>query len=242
MTEVDSTPLPAPSRAVAIAAHPDDAEFGSGGTLAKWAGEGAEVTIVVVTDGSKGTWDRAIPPAELAVQRRREQAEAAEHLGVSRVVHLDHTDGELGEATALREQLCLQIRLLRPDVLLSHDPWRPYEVHPDHRITGLAAVDAMVAARDHLFYPEQRLEPHRPNAMLLWQPGVADHWEDIAATLDAKVAALLSHRSQAQTSMMDWDTTEDGRSRFHERVRAWAEEAAAAAGLELAEAFKKLIP
>lgn len=231
-----------PDRVLAIGAHPDDIEFGCGGTIAKWAQLGAEVTLVVVTDGSKGTWDRSVDPNELVAQRQREQQRAADQLGAAHVVMLGHTDGELEYSMELRAQLCLQIRTHRPDVLLSHDPWQRYQLHPDHRVTGLGAVDGMVAARDHLFFPEQDVEPHRPDAMLLWSADAPDHLEDISSTFGAKLAALLEHSSQSTTTMGGAASDGTHREHFEERLLARAATIGAEAGMELAEAFKRLRP
>ncbi len=232
----------APARVLAIGAHPDDIEFGCGGSLAKWAAGGAHVTMVIVTDGSKGTWDRTVAPQALATTRRREQEEAAARLGAAQVVMLERTDGELEYSMALRAEMCLQIRRHRPDVLLSHDPWQRYQLHPDHRATGMAAVDGVVAARDHLFFPDQDVEAHRPSAMLLWSADAPDHREDITAWLDAKVAALLEHSSQSTTTMGDAVDRDDARTAFVDRLRAMAARAAEDSPFELAEAFKRLTP
>lgn len=231
-----------PVRVLAIGAHPDDIEFGCGGSLAKWAAAGARITMVIVTDGSKGTWDRSVDPDALVATRRREQEAAAARLGAERVVMLQHTDGELEYSMALRAEMCLQIRRFRPDVLLSHDPWQRYQLHPDHRATGMAAVDGMVAARDHLFFPEQDLDAHRPAAMLLWSADAPDHREDITAWLDAKLGALLEHSSQSTTTMGDAISGEDAQAVFVDRLRAMAARAAEGSPFELAEAFKRLTP
>ena len=153
--------------AFAIGAHPDDIEFGAGGTLAKWALAGSAITMLVVTDGSKGTWDPAMDPDNLIEQRAAEQRAAARVLGATEVIHLDQIDGELEYSMELREIMCAQIRRARPDVVVSHDPWRRYQLHPDHRVTGWAVMDGVIAARDHLFFPEQQLAAHRPPAVKL---------------------------------------------------------------------------
>jgi LmbE family N-acetylglucosaminyl deacetylase len=232
----------APARVLAIGAHPDDIEFGCGGTLAKWAAAGAEVTMAIVTDGSKGTWDRSVDPADLARLRRTEQQRAADRLGAANIVLLKHVDGELEYTMELRSELCLQIRTYRPDVVLSHDPWMRYQLHPDHRATGMGAIDGMVAARDHLFFPDQGVEAHRPSAMLLWSADVTDHYEDITATFPTKLAALLEHSSQSTTTMASAATDDAGRIAFEERLRSRAVAAGEQAGVELAEAFKRLKP
>ena len=237
--------LDSPGRAMTIGAHPDDAEFGAGGTLARWVAGGCEVAMLIVTDGSKGTWDRSLPPAELAQTRRAEQQRAADVIGAAEVVFLDHPDGELAYTMDLREELCLWIRRLRPNVVLTHDPWRRYMLHPDHRATGWAAVDAVVAARDHLFFPGQLtdgLTEHRPEALLLWAADEPDHWEDVSDTFDQKIDALLCHSSQGTTTMGDAHEGAERRREFTGRLRDWAREQGKPVGLGTAEAFKMIRP
>ena len=237
--------LPAPQRALAVAAHPDDAEFGAGGTLARWAAAGAEVAILVITDGSKGSWDAGVAVADLVASRHREQERAAAVLGASEVIFLDYPDGELEYSLALRGRVCEWVRRLRPDVVLGHDPWQRYQLHPDHRVAGLACVDGVVAARDHLFFPDQvaaGLQAHRPAALLLWSADEPNHWEEVAGTLERKVAALLCHRSQGETTMGGAHDAASARAEFEERVRRRATAAGAVAGLKAAEAFRRLTP
>lgn len=234
--------LPTPRTALAIGAHPDDIEFGAGGTLARWAKAGSKVTMLVMTDGSKGSWDPDVVPAELARLRRAEQQAAAAVLGAVEVVHLDHVDGELEYTMALRRQLCHQIRRHTPEVVLSHDPWQRYQLHPDHRATGMAVVDGVVAARDHLFFPTPDLPPHRPKAILLWSPDEPDHHEPIASSLDTKIDALLCHSSQGTTTMGGAESDEDARARFVARMIEWAERSAEGSPHHLAEVFKRLTP
>ena len=122
--------LPVPERALAIGAHPDDIEFGAGGTLARWASAGCRVTMLILTDGSKGTWDPGIDPQFLIAIRKDEQRKAADTLGAAHTIHLDLVDGELGYSMALRAEMCRQIRLARPDIVITHDPWQRYQLHP----------------------------------------------------------------------------------------------------------------
>jgi LmbE family N-acetylglucosaminyl deacetylase len=236
--------LPVPTRALAIAAHPDDAEFGAGGTLAKWARAGAEVAILVITDGSKGSW-QPVDTVDLVAARRREQEEAAAALGAGRVVFLDYPDGELEYSLGLRSRICEWVRRLRPEVVLGHDPWQRYQMHPDHRIAGLACVDGVVAARDHLFFPEQvaaGLAAHRPGALLLWSADEPNHWEDVEHNLPVKLAALYCHRSQGESTMAGAQDEAGARAEFEGRLRRRAAEAGAEAGLAAAEAFRRLTP
>ena len=161
------TDLPTPARALAIGAHPDDVEFGCGATLAKWAEAGAEVRLLVLTDGSKGTWDPAADLGALVATRRREQDASAAVLGLAGVDFLGVPDGELGSGLAERALVCEAIRQARPDVVLGHDPWKRYRLHPDHRHAGWLVLDGVVAARDHHYFPEQHLPAHRPGRILL---------------------------------------------------------------------------
>ncbi|MDX2343147.1 MAG: PIG-L deacetylase family protein [Acidimicrobiia bacterium] len=235
-------PLATPATALAIGAHPDDIEFGAGGTLAKWAEAGCRVTMLVVTDGSKGTWDPSIDPADLVRTRAQEQHAAAAALGATEVRHLEMVDGELEYTMELRKEMCRQIRDVKPDVVLSHDPWQRYQLHPDHRATGWAVMDGVISARDHLFFPEQDLEEHRPGSVLLWSADAPDHWEDIAAQFDSKIAALLCHSSQGTTTMGGAEQTESNRTTFVSKMEKWAANLGTPAGLTRAESFKRIKP
>jgi LmbE family N-acetylglucosaminyl deacetylase len=239
---VGAAPLELPKRVLAIGAHPDDIEFGAGGTLAGWASLGCEVTMLVVTDGSKGSWDPGIDPVDLVATRMSEQQAAAAALGAADVRYLNKVDGELEYSMELRKEMCRQIRDLRPDVVLSHDPWQRYQLHPDHRATGWAVMDGVISARDHLFYPEQGLDPHRPDAVLLWSADTPDHWEDISDHFPAKVEALLCHSSQGTTTMGGAEQTDDRRQAFIDRMHSWAAGQGAAVDLEKAESFKRIKP
>lgn len=231
-----------PSSALTIGAHPDDAEFGAGGTLARWAAMGCRITMLVLTDGSKGTWDETTSGEDLVAQRQAEQAAAAAMIGAEEVIHLDHEDGELKHVPDLDRQVCEWIRRIRPEVVLGHDPWRRYMLHPDHRAAGMALIDGIVAARDHLFFPEQGLEKHRPKAVLLWQADEVDHFEDITTTFDTKIEALLCHSSQAQTTMGDATESTEARAAFTEQMRMLAADHGRRAGFDLAEGFKLIEP
>jgi len=238
-----TTDLAPPRRALAVGAHPDDIEFGCGATLAKWSDAGTQVHLLVLTDGSKGTWDRDTDPAVLGAARVAEQEEAGRILGAAAVHHLSCVDGELTNGRAERARVCEVIRRTRPDVLLTHDPWKRYRLHPDHRNAGLLTLDAVVAARDPHFFPEQRLEPHRPDVVLLFEAEVIDHYERVDATFAAKVNALLAHRSQWHSTMGIDASAPDAEAQhraFVARLRCELEELGAAIGGGLAEGFKRI--
>jgi LmbE family N-acetylglucosaminyl deacetylase len=234
--------LPTPTTALAIGAHPDDVEFGCGGTVAKWSAAGCVVDLCVLTDGSKGTWDPGADLAALVADRRIEQRASADELGIRDIHFLDFVDGELQSGRAEQAAVCEVIRRVRPDVVLGHDPWKRYRLHPDHFHAGRLTVDAIIAARDPHFFPE-RGAPHRPADLLLFEADVVDHVEDIAGTTDRKIASLFAHRSQwlstlgIDTAAPDADAQ---RQAFEQRIRDEAAHAGAPAGVALGEAFKHI--
>jgi len=229
--------LPTPERVLAIGAHPDDVDFGCGATLAKWAAGGCEVNILVCTDGSKGTWDPGADDTQLVATRQDEQRAAAKALGATGdVVFLGRPDGELQSGMAERREIVEAIRRLRPDVVLGHDPWKRYRLHPDHRHAGWLTADAVVAARDPKFFPQLSVPHHRPELLLLFEADAPDHAEDAAGFLESKFGALTAHRSQFESTMKSGDDPE--LVRFRQRVETKLATAGTAVGLELAEVFK----
>ena len=234
--------LARPARVLAVGAHPDDIEFGCGATLAKWSAAGAEVHMLVLTDGSKGTWDPDADAAALAATRVREQDDAARLLGAVAVHRTDYVDGALTDGPSERAAVCAVIRHTRPDVLLTHDPWKRYRLHPDHRHAGFLVLDAVVAARDPHFFPEQRLDPHRPELLLLFEAQEVDHYERVDATLDVKVDALLAHRSQWHSTMGigSGPDAEAQREAFAMRLRREVEAFGLAIDAGAAEGFKRI--
>jgi len=234
--------LPVPERALALGAHPDDVEFGCGGTLAKWAAQGCSIHHVICTDGSKGTWDTDADLTHLVATRQTEQREAARILGgTDEVVFLGWHDGELEDGLMQRRQVAHWIRRLKPDVVLGHDPWRRYRLHTDHRHAGFLLTDGVVAARDPHFFPEPGLPAHRPTTLLLWEADEPDHVEDVGAHLQTKVAALLAHRSQYRSTMSIDDDTDDKQvERFRRRVADTAADQGRPVGVAYGERFKAL--
>jgi LmbE family N-acetylglucosaminyl deacetylase len=235
-----SLDLPVPGRALAVAAHPDDAEFGAGATLAKWAASGCTILHVVCTDGSKGSWNPDDNRARLIAVRQDEQRAAARALGGrGDVEFLGWPDGELEDGIVARAQLVASIRRFRPDVVIGHDPWKRYRLHPDHRHAGFLTVDAIVAARDPLFFPEIGPGHHRPGALLLFEADQPDHVERAGCFLEHKVSALLAHRSQLRSTMgIDDPAVPDQVEAFRHRITDELATAGRPAGVELGEAFK----
>jgi LmbE family N-acetylglucosaminyl deacetylase len=234
--------LPTPARALAIGAHPDDIEFGCGATLAKWSAAGCIINHLVLTDGAKGTWDPDADTAALVATRELEQLAAAKALGSrGKVVMLGAVDGDLEATLAHRERVAYWIRVLQPDVVLGHDPWKRYRLHPDHRHAGWLTVDGIVAARDPHFSPDHGVAAHRPSALLLFEADEPDHAEDVTGYADTKLAALLEHRSQFR-STMHIEPDDDGSqlTAFRELVVGRLVDGGQRCGVEHAELFKSI--
>jgi LmbE family N-acetylglucosaminyl deacetylase len=216
-----------------ILAQPDDAEGNCGGTTASWVREGKLVYYLVLTNGDKGSWDLSMTSEKLAQIREKEQEAAAKVLGVSKVIFLRIPDGELEVSQPLRREIARLIRLHQPSIILTHDPWKPYQIHPDHRATGFLALDAAVAARDHLYYPDQLaqgLKPCRVKEIYLFGTESPDFWVDISEGIELKLQAARCHESQGLTSR-----------EIQERIRNRASEVGKVKGFLYAEAFKKMV-
>ena len=220
-------------RVMAIIAHPDDAEVQCAGTIALWVEAGKKITYVVLTRGDKGTQDPSMAGDGLAQIRQEEQLKAGSELGVEKVVFLGNNDGELEVNLERRKILTRMIREHQPEVLITHDPWMRYQLHPDHRASGTLALDAVISARDPLYFPEQikdGVKPCRVKRVLLFASDQPDFWVDIGGTMEKKIAALGQHQSQ----VIQWP-------RWEEWMRRRAQDAGASQGLKYAEAFKRLI-
>jgi LmbE family N-acetylglucosaminyl deacetylase len=220
-------------RALAFGAHPDDVELQAGATLAAWAGRGVRVELACFTAGEKGSADPEADPAELGRVRQAEATAAAKALGAAVPVHfLGAVDGELQVTMALRLAVARLVRVVRPDVVLGHDPWRRYLLHPDHRAAGLLTVDGVVAARDPLYAPELAaagLAAHRPHTVLLFGTDAPDELVEVTGAMEAKLASLRAHASQI-----------GDHADLERRVRTWNAAIGAEAGLQYAEAFHTL--
>ena len=193
------------TKAMVIVAHPDDPEFFCGGTIARWAREGMEITYLICTHGDKGTDDPAMTPERLSAIREAEQRAAAQVLGVGEVVFLDYQDDELEPSLQLRCEIVRELRRYRPQIVIAPDPTTRfsrgiYPNHPDHRIVGDVALDAIFpAAGLPLFCPEQiaaGLAPHRVDEVYLTVTNEPNTWIDTTEVIDLRIAALRCHVSQ----------------------------------------------
>ena len=217
-----------------VTPHPDDAEFGVAGTVARWTKQGKQVVYVVCTNGDKGTSDPDVKPDELAKIRQNEQWAAAEVLGVREVVFLENPDQGLEDTPEFRKQIVRMIRRYRPETVVTADPYRRYIWHRDHRITGQVTIDAVFPyARDHLAYPdllEDGLQPHKVREMLFWASEDINYISDITDTFDLKLAALRCHESQVKSMKV---------SDLENWLRQRCKDLAEGEDFDLAEAFHR---
>jgi LmbE family N-acetylglucosaminyl deacetylase len=225
--------MPTFASALVLFAHPDDAEFMCGGTVAAWTRDGCEVNYVVCTDGSAGSNEPGASREAIAPVREREQRAAAAVLGVSSVAFLGEPDGMLEVNLDTRRKVCREVRRLRPEVILAPDPSRlwsgnGYINHWDHKQAGLLALTVIMPdAPTRVMFSElegEGLEPFEvPNLWL--STNEPDTYVDITDTIDTKIAALAEHASEEGEAAAPW-------------VRERAAEVGEEAGYTYAEAFK----
>jgi len=230
---------PSLARILCVAAHPDDIEFTIAGSVARWVREGRDVVFCLVTSGGAGTNEQTPSSAGLVPVRERESWDAARILGVKDLVFLGYQDGVLESTLGLRRDLTRVIRRSRPDVVVCGDPtvrWygSEYLNHPDHRAAASAALDAVFpSAETRAIFPElltEGLEPHKVKEVFLSGAVPPDTWIDVGDTLALKCTALRAHASQVGTG--DWVDT---------LLRDWAVRDGKRAGVQYAEAYRRLV-
>ncbi len=231
----------APDRAMVIFAHPDDAELGSGGVVAKWVAAGCEVTYVLCTNGGAGTADRSLNPDQLTERRETEQRAAADFMGVKHVAMLGYPDGGLEDTREFRGDIVRAMRQYRPHTVFVHDPYRIKGFqHRDHRMAGMATTDAVYPfARDHLHFPEQitrdGLEPHKVRELWYWGADEPDVIVDVSDFVDKQVAAVVRHESQVGGLNVPPGET------LEQRMKQHAADLAKGYGFKYAAVFRRLI-
>jgi LmbE family N-acetylglucosaminyl deacetylase len=215
-----------------VVAHPDDAEFAAAATISRLTDLGKRVVIIQVTSGDKGSPNPDQVPAELAKIREAEQLEAARREGAE-VEFLRFPDGECEPNLVLREAIVSMIRKYKPDVVITHDPFRPYAFHPDHRAVGYAASDSVYpTARDPLYFHEHYqagLEPHKTAEIWYFGSEYPDLFVDVTEYFDRKFEALQAHVCQVGDRPSE---------EFYNGLRGRLAEIAKDQPFELAEAFK----
>ena len=224
-----------------IFAHPDDAEIGSGGVIARWIAAGCEVTYVLCTDGGAGTADRALTPDQLKEKRAGEQRAAADFMGVKHLVMLGYPDGGLEPSREFLGDVVRAIRTYRPHTVFTHDPHRFKGFqHRDHRAVGITTTDAVYPyARDHLHFPDhitrEGLEPHKVRELWYWGMDEADVIVDVTDGVEQQIAALIRHESQMPGFNVPRGET------IGQRVKERAQELANGYGFTYGAAFRRLI-
>ena len=234
------TPLPDAEikRVLVVMAHPDDCDFGAGGTIAQWTSQGIEVSYCIITNGDQGGEESGIPVEEMAKVRQQEQRDAGKALGVTQIPYLNYRDGWLLPSIELRKEIVKAIRIAKPDRMVVQSPernWeRIYSSHPDHLAAGETAIQAVYPdARNPFAFPELKaagLEPWRVREVWITGSPTPNHFVDITETFSKKMAALQAHVSQTAHN-----------KELENMVRSWGERNAEANGLaqgRVAEIFK----
>lgn len=223
--------------------HPDDLELTCGASVAKWAGNGDRLVLVVATNGARGGKYASADAEEVRQVREAEQRGAAGLLGIAEVRFLDFIDGELEESEGLRRALVEQIRSVRPDMVVIIDPLTviyrdSYVNHRDHRVLGMAMLDALYPQASNAgYFPDQLergLQPHKVNELLLAKTDSANYWVDVDDTIDLRFEALHVHKSQ----MRLWPDQGEG---IVAEQRAEAMVNAIGRGYRYAETFRRVI-
>jgi LmbE family N-acetylglucosaminyl deacetylase len=225
---------------LAIFAHPDDAEISAGGTMARWADEGRQVHLLILTNGDRGSEDPNDDREELARTRVVEQESAGKVLGLASSEILGTHDGELENTQAVRADVAGSIRALKPAIVLSCDPtaWffgTQYFNHSDHRTAGAIALDATFpgAGNPHFFSEQlaEGLEPWKVSEIWLGWTNEPNHYQDVTGYMEKKLGSLAEHASQVKGGMLGF---------FEGWLPMEAEENGRKIGVQYAEAFRRL--
>jgi LmbE family N-acetylglucosaminyl deacetylase len=219
-------------------AHPDDCDFGAGGTIAQWTAKGIEVSYCIITNGDQGGEESGIPLEQMAQVRQKEQRDAGAALGVTEITYLNYRDGWLMPSIELRKEIVKAIRIAKPDRMLVQSPERNWErifaSHPDHLAAGETAIQAVYPdARNPYAFTDLKdagFEPWRVREVWMTGSPTPNHFVDITETFDKKMAALHSHVSQTAHN-----------KELENMVREWGQRNAEAQGLpagRIVEIFK----
>jgi len=192
-------------RVLVIMAHPDDLEDFCGGTLALWADQGSDISVLLLTSGDKGSKDPTLSPAQIGALREREQAASNAVLGIRQTTFLRKPDGMLLPTLELRRCITAEIRRARPEIVVGPDPTRYYFGdyyinHCDHRAAGEALLAAASPSANNRWYfaelLKEGLTPHQVQAVWLTTPSEPNWYVDISSTIERKIRAFLCHDSQ----------------------------------------------
>ena len=225
-------------RILVVMAHPDDCDFGAGGTIAQWTAKGIQVSYCIITNGDQGGEESGIPLDEMPKVRQKEQRDAGRALGVTDIQFLNYRDGWLTPTIELRKEIVREIRRAKPDRMVIQSPERNWDrigaSHPDHLAAGETAIQAVYPdARNPFAFTDLRAEGFEPwRVREVWVTGSPNpnHFVDITETFDKKMAALHAHVSQTAHN-----------KELENMVRGWGERNAESQGLptgRIAEIFK----
>jgi LmbE family N-acetylglucosaminyl deacetylase len=235
---IPNAPFVEGKKILVVVAHPDDAESFCGGTLAKLTCKGNSITLLVCTNGDRGSHTHRVCPSDLFHVRQKEQEIARQILGIQDVIWLGYRDGTLSFMSDLCERLIRVIRQMQPEIILTFDPWKHYEFHPDHRTVGYVTTEARMLADLPWICPEftmEGLQPWHAEEVYLFAPQDANYWVDIQDTIGLKVKARLAHDSQN-----DFIHCEEDRLAFINQICSGAKAEGQACGYPYAEAFHKV--
>ena len=235
MTPLDDSEI---KRVLVVMAHPDDCDFGAGGTIAQWTARGIHVSYCIITNGDQGGEESGIPLEQMATVRQKEQRDAGKALGVTDITYLNYRDGWLAPSMELRKDIVKAIRTAKPDRMVVQSPERNYErvfaSHPDHLAAGETAVQAVYPdARNPFAFTDLKdagFEPWRVREVWMTGSPNPNHFVDITETFPKKIAALHAHVSQTAHN-----------KELEKMVREWGERNAQANGLavgRIAEIFQ----
>ena len=225
-------------RVLVVMAHPDDCDFGAGGTIAQWTAKGIHVSYCIITNGDQGGEESGIPLEQMAQVRQKEQRDAGAALGVSDITYLNYRDGWLMPSIELRKEIVKAIRIAKPDRMVVQSPERNWErifaSHPDHLAAGETAIQAVYPdSRNPFAFTDLKVagfEPWRVREVWMTGSPTPNHYVDITDTFDKKMAALNAHVSQTAHN-----------KELENMVRGWGERNAQAQGLpegRIVEIFK----
>ncbi|CAD5244957.1 PIG-L deacetylase family protein [Thermococcus camini] len=203
-------PFEGVERILCVQPHPDDCELAIGGALAKLSRGRREITYLTLTDGSAGS--REIPPEKLKEVRREEQERAAEIIGVKKLIWLDYPDTKLPHSEDLRDEILRIIRSEKPDLVLTPDPWLPYDVHPDHRNAGFSTGEAAFFSA---LPSVGEGEPWEVRLLGFYYTDNPNYIEDIGDFLKLKLKALKAHKSQFGSEWSSWEVFVKSVARFY---------------------------
>ncbi|MCL5986133.1 MAG: PIG-L family deacetylase [Actinobacteria bacterium] len=221
------------SRVLFISAHPDDIELACGGTVLLLKSKHYELHLLICTHGDKGTHDRTLTAAELMRIRESEQRKASSIMGLKSHHFLEYLDGELIHSKELVEKITFHIRRVCPDMLITFDPFKRYQLHSDHRSVGLAALDARLSAKLPLYYPNQLkegLDVCEVKEIWLFDPDEANFWLDVSSVWDKRFEMLTAHESQLEKIMNE----------VREFITMEAKKSGEKIGASYAEAFRRI--